>query len=115
MHELSLAHGIVETANRALADSPGVRVSTVRLRVGRLSGVEPGALHFCYEVASAGTALEGSRLVIEEVPVAVWCPHCAREVELAGVQRFRCPDCDTPSGDVRRGKEIEVHALEVAA
>jgi Zn finger protein HypA/HybF involved in hydrogenase expression len=29
------------------------------------------------------------------------------------VQRFRCPDCDTPSGDIRRGKELEVSAIEV--
>ncbi len=31
MHELSLAHGIVETACRALAATPDVRVAAVRL------------------------------------------------------------------------------------
>jgi Zn finger protein HypA/HybF involved in hydrogenase expression len=29
------------------------------------------------------------------------------------VQLFSCPDCGTPTMDVRRGKELEVFALEV--
>ncbi|HEX4932992.1 MAG TPA: hydrogenase maturation nickel metallochaperone HypA, partial [Gemmatimonadaceae bacterium] len=62
MHELSLAHGIIEQAVEAARHANAARVVSVQLRVGRLAGVEPGALLFCYEVAAQGTFLDGSRL-----------------------------------------------------
>lgn len=35
------------------------------------------------------------------------------EVELPGIQRFRCPHCDTPSGDIRQGRELEIESIEI--
>jgi hydrogenase nickel incorporation protein HypA/HybF len=113
MHELGLARGIVDLANTAAANAGVPRIASVHVKVGRLAGVEAGALLFSYDIAAEGTRAEGSRLVIEDVPVAIWCPTCEAERELPGVQRFRCPVCDTPSGDIRRGKELEVSAIEV--
>lgn len=113
MHELSLAHGIVEIATEAARRAGATRVESVQLRVGRLAGVEAGALLFSFDLAAAGTVLEGARLEIEDVPLVIWCTPCGAERELPGVQRFRCPVCDTPSGDIRRGREFEVFALEI--
>jgi hydrogenase nickel incorporation protein HypA/HybF len=113
MHELSLAHGIVEQVTQAAQEANAVRVVSVQLKVGRLAGVEPGALLFCYDIATQGTPLEGSRLVIRDVPLVVWCAHCLKEVELDGVQSFRCPTCNTPCGEIRQGREMEIESLEV--
>lgn len=113
MHELSIAHGIVEAAVAHLEQQGPVRVTAVHVAVGRLSGVEAGALTFCYEIATAGTSLDGSRLVIEDIPLRIFCAPCNAERELPGVNRFRCPECDTPSGDIRRGRELELTQLEV--
>ena len=106
MHELSIAHAVVRTVVEALPD-PGVKVTTVRLRIGALSGVVPQALHFAYDVATAGTALEGSVLEIQNMPVVVNCPTCGHQ-ELSGIRDFRCPRCGEPCGDVVAGKELEV-------
>ena len=113
MHELSIAHGIVDvvTESARAADAHGIR--TVFVNVGRLSGVEAGALQFSYELVVQGTMLDGSRLVIQEVPIVIYCTSCCAERELTGVQRFRCPVCDTPSGDIRRGRELEVASIEI--
>lgn len=113
MHELSLAHGIVEQATEAAQRANAQRVVAVQLKVGRLAGVEPGALLFCYDLAIKGTPLEGSRLDIQELPLIVWCAHCLREVELPGVQSFRCPTCQTPCGEIRQGREMEIASLEI--
>jgi hydrogenase nickel incorporation protein HypA/HybF len=115
MHELSIAHGIVEAAVAHLEPQGPVRVTAVHVAVGRLSGVEAGALTFCYEIATAGTSLDGSRLVIEDVPLRIFCAPCDAERELPGVNRFRCPECDTPSGDIRRGRDLELTHLEVGS
>ncbi len=112
MHELSIAMGIVEAAMDE-AKQRDVQVSAVHLRLGALSGVVKDALLFSYEVACQDTPLEGSRLLIEEVPVAVFCPQCKAKRVLESVQSFTCPDCGSPTGDVLQGKELEVFALEV--
>src|SRR5580658_11297854 len=112
MHELSIAMGIVDAAVEE-SQRRGVRVSAVHLRLGALSGVVKDALLFSYEVACHGTPLEGTRLVIEELPVIVFCAQCRKMQELASMQLFQCPECGTPTMDVRQGKELEVFALEV--
>ncbi|MFP5356187.1 MAG: hydrogenase maturation nickel metallochaperone HypA [Gemmatimonadota bacterium] len=113
MHELSLAHGIVEQSAEAARNAGAAKVLSVRIKVGALAGVEPGALLFCYEVASKETLLEGSRLEILYVPLVVWCAHCLKEVELEGVQSLRCPSCGTPCGEIRRGRELQVESVEI--
>ncbi len=31
------------------------------------------------------------------------------------VNRFRCPICGTPSGDIRQGRELHIEGLEIDA
>src|SRR3954452_16968365 len=112
MHELSIAMGIVDAAMDE-AKQRNVQVSAVHLRLGALSGVVKDALLFSYEIACQDTPLEGSRLLIEEVPVAVFCPQCKEKRVLGSVQLFICPVCGSPAGNVLQGKELEVFALEV--
>lgn len=112
MHELSIAMGIVEAAVDE-AKQRNVQVSAVHLRLGALSGVVKDALLFCYEVACQDTPLQGSRLVVEEVPVAVFCPRCNERRVIESLQSFTCPQCGAPAGNVLQGRELEVFALEV--
>src|SRR5262249_4179855 len=109
----SIALSIIEGA-AAEAARHDVKVAAVRLRMGALSGVAPDALLFAYELACAGTALAGSRLLIEETPVVVFCPRCQTERALASIRSFRCPVCDTSTPEVVRGRELELVALEVS-
>ncbi len=112
MHELSIAMGIVEAATEE-AQKRGVQVKAVHLRLGELSGVVKDALLFCYEVACQDTALAGTSLIVEDVPVVVFCPRCKDRRTLQSVQSFTCPECGSPAGEVLQGKELEVCALEV--
>jgi hydrogenase nickel incorporation protein HypA/HybF len=112
MHELSIAMGIVEAALEE-SHRRGVQVSAVHLRLGGLSGVVKDALLFSYEIACQDTPLAGSRLIIEDVPVAVFCPQCQEKRVLESVQLFVCPVCGEPTPEVLQGKELEVFALEV--
>lgn len=113
MHELSIAYALVEAASEAAAQAGARRVVEARLVVGALAGVTPGALSFCWEIATTGTPLAGSRLAFVEQPVVVFCPACGEESELPGVQSFRCPLCDTPTGDIRHGRELRIESLEI--
>jgi hydrogenase nickel incorporation protein HypA/HybF len=114
MHELSIAYNLVEIVENALIEKQITQVEVVHLRLGVLSGVVQDALLFGYDVATQGTRLAGSRLVIEEIPVVVFCPQCQRETILGSIQALVCPHCNQPAGDIRQGKEIEIDYLEVA-
>lgn len=110
MHELSIAHSLVNLVQQQLP--AGVtRVTAVDLRLGALSGVVSGALEFCYGIATEGTPLQGSTLRIVELPVVVHCPECQEDRKLDGLA-FRCPVCGTLSGDLRQGRELDLAAIE---
>jgi hydrogenase nickel incorporation protein HypA/HybF len=113
MHELSIAMSMIEMASEEAARRGNAHVSAIYLKLGPLSGVVKDALLFSYEVASNGTPLEGSKLVIEEVPVVAFCPDCREEREIESIQRFCCSVCGSLTAHVLRGKELEVVALEI--
>ena len=113
MHELSIAMNMVDMAQEESRRRGGVPIRAVHLRLGRLSGVVKEALFASYEMACESTALKGSRLIIEEVPVLVFCPHCKAQRPVHSLQSFCCAECGTLTGDVVKGKELLVVGLEV--
>jgi hydrogenase nickel incorporation protein HypA/HybF len=113
MHELSIAMSIVDVAQEE-AEQRGVQVNAVHLRLGALAGVVKESLLSCYQMACCDTPLEGSRLIIEDVPVVVFCPACQTQRSLSSTQLFCCAECGTPTPQVLQGKELEVVALEIA-
>lgn len=113
MHELSIVASIVETVTESLAAYPGARVQEVRLRVGALASVIEDSLQFCYGIATEGTLLAGSTLVVNTLPVLVHCEACGKDGELESLQSFQCPHCGEPATDVRQGRELEIESVEI--
>jgi len=112
MHELSIAMSIVELAQEEMQQR-GAQVSAVHLKLGALSGVVKEALLSSYEMACDDTPLQGSRLIIEDVPVVVFCSNCKVQRRLSSLQAFWCAECGTPTSEIVQGKELEVVALEI--
>jgi hydrogenase nickel incorporation protein HypA/HybF len=112
MHELSIVASIVDTVTESAAAYEGARVLEVRLRVGALASVVVDSLEFCWGIATEGTPLEGAKLVVKTLPVVMRCATCG-DVELEGVQSFRCPTCGELCGDLRQGRELEIESIEI--
>jgi hydrogenase nickel incorporation protein HypA/HybF len=113
MHELSIVSSIVDTVTESIVAFPGARVLEVRLRVGALASVVVESLEFCWGIATEGTPLAGARLAVKTLPVVIHCGPCGRDVELAGVQSFRCPQCGELGIDLRQGRELEIDSIEI--
>lgn len=108
MHELALMESLVST----VMDNVGeVRVTAVRLDVGKLTCVAPDALRFCFDVCSRGTPLEGARLEIAEIGGAGRCRRCGADVGLDGVYG-ECV-CGSLDVAVERGHELQLREVEV--
>jgi hydrogenase nickel incorporation protein HypA/HybF len=113
MHELSIVSSVVDTVSESVAAYPGARVLEVRLRVGVLTSVVVDSLEFCWGIATDATPLAGSKLIVTMVPVLMHCAQCAADVELDGVQSFRCPRCGQPCTDLRQGRELDIESFEI--
>jgi hydrogenase nickel incorporation protein HypA/HybF len=66
VHELSIAESLVDVLAEEAARHGAGKILSVRIRVGRLSGIVGDALCFSFDVAAQGTVAEGAQLVIED-------------------------------------------------
>lgn len=115
MHEVGIMESAMSLVEQHAAGRTQGRVTRVVLRVGALAGVDLQALHFAFDVVSAGTVAEGADFEVEEVPVTAYCLGCEREFSGKGGDFvFECPDCGDFSGEVRRGRELELSRIELS-
>ncbi|MHC5001923.1 MAG: hydrogenase maturation nickel metallochaperone HypA [Planctomycetota bacterium] len=113
MHELSIAHNLIELASETAAANGADRVVSLQVRVGDLSGVVVEALEFAFEVAREDTPCRNATLVIERVPATVRCPACHAPKTLERLHCFRCPDCDSLAPELLSGRELDLVSIEV--
>jgi hydrogenase nickel incorporation protein HypA/HybF len=114
MHELSIAHSLVEMAEEALADVGPVQVEAIHVRIGALAGVVAEALSFGWGVATQGTRVEGARLHVEDLPVIIDCDGCGQRSTLAGSYPLLCPSCGRLTNQIVQGRELELWSIEIA-
>ena len=107
MHELAITQSVVDMVVERTAVR---RIAIVRVRVGDLSGVVPEAMLFCYELVTAGTDLEGSRLEIERTPGRAHCRDCGRDFTLADL--IMLCSCGSANVALLGGRELEVASVE---
>jgi hydrogenase nickel incorporation protein HypA/HybF len=108
MHELAIAESVVESVLERTGDR---HVTTVRLLVGRLAGVVPDALMFCFELATAGTPLEGAELQIEQPTGRAHCHECDQDFSVDDL--ILLCDCGSADVEVVAGDELQVKSVEV--
>jgi len=113
MHEFSLMQSALETAAQKTRAAGATQIHRLKLRVGKLSGVVPEALCSAFTALKNETLAAAAELEIEEVPAVCWCAGCAAEFAAAD-WKYECPRCHEPSGDLRRGKELELASLEIS-
>lgn len=89
------------------------RITGLKLRVGKLSGAVPEAMTFAWDVVRKDTLAGDATLTIEAVSAACWCATCQAEFECQDFMS-ECPRCHELSGALRRGRELEIAAIEVA-
>lgn len=95
------------------SEKRGALVTAVHLKLGELSGVVREALLGSFALACEQTSLRNARLVIEDIPVRIFCRKCDAPRPISSIQLFCCTECGTPSAEVVQGRELEVVALEI--
>lgn len=122
MHEVSIAHALLETVLRHTRG----RIIEIVLQVGELRMLNEDALTFAFNALAEGTRAEGAKLKLVRVPARLRCRRCGAEwsprEELdeearvlahfgsvsALALKLRCPRCGSTDFDIVRGLELDV-------
>jgi hydrogenase nickel incorporation protein HypA/HybF len=109
VHELGITEEIV---GQITARTHGRRVTTVHLQIGRLAGVVPDSVRFCFELVTEGTQLEGAALTIEEPAGEGACSVCGATFPIEQLLLL-CP-CGSTDVRIVAGEQLLIESVEVA-
>jgi hydrogenase nickel incorporation protein HypA/HybF len=112
MHEMALAQNILDIVLDAARRHGAHRVRRISIRAGRLRGIIPEQLQFCFGFVAKDSIAEGADLSVVTVPIKARCKACGREF-LVEEFKFICPDCNDPHVETLQGLELLVENIEV--
>jgi hydrogenase nickel incorporation protein HypA/HybF len=113
MHETALALSLVELACAELPHfGQGARVTDLRIRLGRRSGITPETLLFAFALVSEGTPVAGATLDIDDARIEERCPQCDAFL-LPGRLSHACPRCGAAAPPTDND-DLQLVALGVA-
>jgi hydrogenase nickel incorporation protein HypA/HybF len=111
MHELAITQAVVDAVVERTGEAG---VSAVRLEIGKLSGVVPDSVRFCFDLVAEGTPLHGARLEIVEPAGRGRCRDCAARFDVDD-PIVLCPGCDSADVEVLAGRDLRIISVEVTA
>ncbi|MGJ3249238.1 MAG: hydrogenase maturation nickel metallochaperone HypA [Elainellaceae cyanobacterium] len=113
MHEVGIMQTTLNIALDYANRQGATQIHQMTVRVGALSGVEPDALTFAFDVVVQGTIAEQARLRIDVIPAVCYCPACETEFQPSD-WIYDCPVCHAVATELRQGKELELTTMEVS-
>lgn len=112
MHELSLVASLFDTLEEAAREHRARKIISVRLKVGKLSGVVPDLLESAFDSYKKGTLAQSARIEIVLVPMKIRCPDCGGE-DVHEETDFSCAACGSKRIEIVEGREIVVERIEL--
>lgn len=113
MHELSIAMGIVDIAEKEAKKINASAIEAIELEIGELSGVEIDALNFVWESAVNGSVLENATKKIDIIKGKAKCLDCNSTFDIKNIYDA-CPKCNSYLKGIIQGKELKIKTLEIS-
>ena len=112
MHELAITESLLRTVEEEINRYKAVKVSEIRIIMGKLNAFIPECIQEYFELMSEGTPAEGARLVFNIQPVILECRICNKKFEME-YNRLKCKYCQGINVDIISGKEFYVDSLDI--
>ncbi len=113
MHELSIAMGIIDIAQKEIDKVNAKKIELIELEIGTLAGIEFDSLDFVWPSAVKGTVLEHAVKKINIIHGEAKCSDCDTIFKLDNIYDA-CPNCNGYLKGIIKGKELLVKSLEVS-
>lgn len=114
MHEASIALSILDIITSQCQKDGYNRINSVKVRIGRASGVLPEALSFAFDAAKIDTIANHAELIIETIPLGGLCYDCGNSFEVEDTYVLNCPECSSSSFKIEKGFEMDIIEMDVS-
>ena len=108
MHEYSIVQALYDSVVAQASTRGAVAVHGVQVRIGELSGVDPGLLDTAWRTFRVRTICEDAPMDVEIVAASWECSTCEAGAVRGGP--LRCPACGSAVG-LMQGDEIVLNRI----
>ena len=112
MHELSIVASLFEILEEKAQEKESKKIISVKLQVGKLSGVVPEFLITAFDMYKKDTIAHDAELEIEEVPFTIQCKTCGK-ITTSDDFVFICLHCGSQDLKTLTGKELFLQKMEM--
>lgn len=112
MHELSIVANLFEIMEEKAQEKGAKKILSVKLQVGKLSGVVPEFLITAFDVYKKDTIAKDAALEIEDVPLKIQCLTCKKTMTLDDFV-FVCRRCGSQDLKTVTGTELFLEKMEL--
>jgi hydrogenase nickel incorporation protein HypA/HybF len=112
VHELSVVQALLREIDAVATANGATSVQRVTVRIGPLSGVDPGLLASAFEAARGSGRTAGTELVLESLAVKVRCGQCGEESTVTP-NRLLCGRCGGYRTTLLTGDELLLQRVEL--
>ena len=114
MHEVSIAQGLLEIAIENCKKQGYKGIESIKVKIGKASGVMPDSLMFAFEALKTGTMADKAILTIDEIPISGHCNSCDSDFTVNDASYVtECPKCGQMSLRIDTGRELNIDEMEV--
>jgi hydrogenase nickel incorporation protein HypA/HybF len=113
MHEIGIVENIINTAQQACIQQGYNKIKSIRLKLGKASGVTKDSLIFSFNALKNNVLSEEALLIIDEINVKGTCEDCRQPFTTDDSYMLLCPLCGSASIQITEGKELEIVHLDV--
>ncbi|MDH5716351.1 MAG: hydrogenase maturation nickel metallochaperone HypA [Spirochaetia bacterium] len=112
MHEFSVASSLINICLEKAKENNAIKITNIKVKIGKLSGIEPHFLKEAFEVVKAGTIAEKCEFEYFLQDVVVYCNECKKESNVSE-NIFICMHCKSRDIRVIDGEELFLMNLEL--
>ena len=112
MHELSIVASLFEILEEKALEKGSKKIISVKLQVGKLSGVVPEFLITAFDMYKKNTIAHDAELEIEDVPLKIQCKSCG-QIMTKDDFVFICQYCGSQNLDTLSGTELLLEKMEL--
>lgn len=112
MHELSIVKHVIKTLREVAAENNVLKIGSVTLEVGEVSGVVIEQLTDCWNYFREKDELvKGAPLYVETIEAVTLCTSCENTYETVKFGKT-CPRCGSTETYLLRGNEFSIKQIE---
>jgi hydrogenase nickel incorporation protein HypA/HybF len=112
MHEFSIAENLLGLCLKSAEQNSAKKINKVRIKIGRLSGIEAHYLNFAFDVLKEKTIAKNAKLEYFMQDLVVYCDDCDSKNSLNDFN-IECPKCNGKNVRVIDGEDLFLIDLEL--